>query len=122
MLRDYAKNNGYTVARQYVDEAKGGRIADGPQFWHMLDKGDRTNSPFRVIPVWKCSRFIRKREHAVTFKFMLRGEGTRVVSNAEHAEDSPSGKLIEVIIESVDGFYGEKFWRLSDCQILATPA
>ena len=31
-LRDYARNNGYTVAREYVDEAESGLIADRPQF------------------------------------------------------------------------------------------
>ena len=29
-LRDYAEKNGYTVAREYVDEAESGRIADRP--------------------------------------------------------------------------------------------
>ena len=29
-LRDYAKANGYSVAREYVDEAESGRIADRP--------------------------------------------------------------------------------------------
>ena len=32
VLRDYARNNGYSVAREYVDEAESGRIADQPQF------------------------------------------------------------------------------------------
>ena len=31
-LRDYAKNNGYSVARKYVDEAESGRIAGRPEF------------------------------------------------------------------------------------------
>ena len=31
-LRDYAKANGYSVAREYVDEAESGRVADRPQF------------------------------------------------------------------------------------------
>ncbi len=29
-LRDYAEKNGYVVAREYVDEAESGRIADRP--------------------------------------------------------------------------------------------
>ena len=29
-LRDYAERNGYLVAREYVDEAESGRIADRP--------------------------------------------------------------------------------------------
>ena len=57
--------------------------------------------------VWKFSRFTRKREHAVAFKSMLRRKGVRVVSITEHADDSPTGKLMEAIIESVDEFYSE---------------
>ncbi len=70
-LRDYAEKNGYVVAREYVDEAESGRIADRPQFRRMLDEASRPNSPFHEILVWKFSRFTRKREHAVAFKFML---------------------------------------------------
>ena len=67
----------------------------------------RPNAPFQVILVWKFSRFTRKREHAVAFKSMLRRKGIRVVSITEHADDSPTGKLLEGIIESVDEFYSE---------------
>ena len=106
-LRDYAKNNSYSVAREYVDEAESGRIADRPQFRAMIDEGSRSDAPSQVILVWKFSRFTRKREHAVAFKSMLRRKGIRVVSITEHADDSPTGKLMEAIIESVDEFYSE---------------
>ncbi len=36
-LRDYADKNGYLAVREYVDEAKSGRIADRPQFRKILD-------------------------------------------------------------------------------------
>ena len=106
-LRDYAEKNGYVVAREYVDEAESGRIADRPQFRKMLDEASKPNSPFHEILVWKFSRFTRKREHAVAFKSMLRKRGIKVVSITEHADDSPTGKLMEAIIESVDEFYSE---------------
>ena len=106
-LRDYAEKNGYSVAREYVDEAESGRIADRPQFRKMLDEASKPESPFREILVWKFSRFTRKREHAVAFKSMLRRKGIRVVSITEHADDSPTGKLMEAIIESLDEFYSE---------------
>ena len=38
---------------------------------------------------------------------MLRKRGIKVVSITEHADDSPTGKLMEAIIESVDEFYSE---------------
>ena len=127
-LKDYAKANDYSVAREYVDEAESGRVADRPQFREMIEEGSQPKAPFEVILVWKFSRFTRKREHAVAFKSMLvwkfsrftrkrehavafkamlRRKGVRVVSITEHADDSPTGKLMEAIIESVDEFYSE---------------
>ena len=106
-LRGYAETNGYIVAREYVDEAESGRIADRPQFRKMLDEASKPTAPFHEILVWKFSRFTRKREHAVAFKSMLRKRGIKVVSITEHADDSPTGKLMEAIIESVDEFHSE---------------
>ena len=106
-LRDFARKNGYLVAREYVDEAESGRIADRPEFRKMIDAASQPNAPFREILVWKFSRFTRKREHAVAFKSMLRRKGVRVVSITEQADDTPTGKLLEGIIESVDEFYSE---------------
>ena len=106
-LRDYAEKNGYHVAREYVDEAESGRIADRPQFRKMLDEAAKPEAQFKEILVWKFSRFTLKREHAVAFKAMLRRRGVRVVSITGHADDSPTGKLMEAIIESVDEFYSE---------------
>ena len=106
-LRDYAEKNGYMVVREYVDEAESGRVADRPQFRRMLDEARKPEAPFKEILVWKFSRFTRKREHAVAFKSMLRRRGIRVVSITEQADDTPTGKLLEAIIESVDDFYSE---------------
>ena len=106
-LHDYADKNDYLVVREYIDEAESGRVADRPQFRKMLDEASKPEAPFHEILVWKFSRFTRKREHAVAFKSMLRRKGIRVVSITEHADDTPTGKLMEAIIESVDEFYSE---------------
>ncbi len=106
-LRDFAERNGYAVAREYIDEAESGRVADRPQFRKMLDEASGADAPFQEILVWKFSRFTRKREHAVAFKSMLRRRGIRVTSITEHADDTPTGKLMGAIIESVDEFYSE---------------
>ena len=55
-LRDYAEKNGYHVAREYVDEAESGRIADRPQFQKMLDEAAKPEAPFKEILVWKFSQ------------------------------------------------------------------
>ncbi len=95
------------MAREYIDEAESGRVADRPQFREMIEEGSQPKAPSEVILVWKFSRFTRKREHAVAFKSMLRRKGVRVVSITEHADDNATGRLLEGIIESVDEFYSE---------------
>ena len=95
------------MAREYVDKAESGRNPDQPQFRRMLNEGSPPEAPFRELLEWQLSRFTRKREHAVAFNSMLGQKGIRVVSTAEHDDDSPTGKLMEAIIESVDEFYSE---------------
>ena len=48
-LRDYAQKHGYLVAREYVDEAESGRIADRPQFQKMLNEASKPEAPFQEI-------------------------------------------------------------------------
>ena len=93
-LKEYARANGYSVAREYVDEAESGRVADRPQFREMIEEGGKPKAPFDVILVWKFSRFTRKREHAVAFKSQLRRKGIRVVSITEQAEDNATGSFL----------------------------
>ena len=88
-----------------------GRIANRPKFREMLDAAKGPTPPFQEILVWKLSRFTRKHEDAVIFKAMLRRRGIKVTSITEPADDSPMGRLIEGIIESIDEFYSQ---RLSD--------
>ena len=106
-LRDFAEKNGRLAVREYVDEAMSGRIANRPKFREMLDAAKGPTPPFQEILVWKLSRFTRSREDAVIFKAMLRRRGINVTSITEPADDSPMGRMIEGIIESVDEFYSD---------------
>ena len=106
-LRDYAKENGYVVVREYVDESKSGLIDDRPAFKKMFDEARMPEAGFREVLVWKFSRFTRDREHAIAFKTILRRRGVRVVSITEPIDDTPTGTFKEGIIESLDEFYSE---------------
>ena len=106
-LRDYADKNSYLVVREYVDEAKSGRIDDRPEFNKMIDEARSPEAPFREVLVWKFSRFTRNREHAIAYKSLLRRRGVTVVSITEHTDDTPTGMLTEAIIETVDEYYSE---------------
>ena len=104
-LREYAERNGYSLVREFVDEAESGRTAARPAFREMISLAKTKNTPFNVILVWKLNRFARSRADSVTYKTLLRNKGIDVISINEPVDDSPTGRLLEGVIESIDEFY-----------------
>ena len=106
-LREYAARNGYHVVREFVDEAESGRTTDRPAFREMVSLAKRTHKVFETILVWKYSRFARSREDSIVYKTMLRRNDVQVISITEPPEDTPTGRLFEAMIESLDEFYSD---------------
>ena len=104
-LRDYADKNGYEVAREFVDEAESGRTVNRPVFQEMIRLARVRPPPFQAILVWKLSRFARNREDSIIYKSLLRKHGVQVISINEPVENSPTGRMMEGIIEVLDEFY-----------------
>lgn len=104
-LRDYALRNSYSIVREFIDEAESGKTTDRPAFRDMVSMARRATKPFDIILVWKYSRFARNREDSIVFKTMLRKAGVQVISITEPFEDTPTGRLLEAMIESLDEFY-----------------
>ena len=104
-LREYASRNGHVVVKEFVDEAESGRTTARPAFREMISMARRASKPFDIILVWKYSRFARSREDSIVYKTVLRKNGVQVVSITEPFEDTPTGRLLEAIIESLDEFY-----------------
>ena len=106
-LRDYALRNGYEVAREYVDQAESGRSAERPAFKEMIALARTKKPPFDTILVWKLNRFSRSRMDSIVYKKLLRDRGVRLISINEPLDDSPSGHMLEGVIEVMDEFYSE---------------
>ena len=106
-LRDYATRNNYQVVREFVDEAESGKTSARPQFREMITMARHPSKPFDAILIWKYARFARNRQDSIVYKTLLRKVGVQVVSINEPVEDTPTGKLMEAMIESLDEFYSE---------------
>ena len=104
-LREYAERHGYEVVREFVDEAESGRTAARLAFREMIAFARTKQPPFEAILVWKLNRFARSRADSITYKTLLRNKGIEVISINEPMDNSPTGRLLEGIIESIDEFY-----------------
>ena len=106
-LREYAEKQGYQVVREFVDEVESGRTISRPAFRDMISLAKRPDRTFEAILVWKYARFARNREDSIVYKTLLRKNGVQVISINEPFEDTPTGRLLEAIIESLDEFYSD---------------
>lgn len=106
-LRRYANEHEYRVVKEYVDEAETGRTSDRSGFREMIFGARQDPKPFDVILVWKYARFARNRQDSIVHKAMLRKKGIQVISVTEPIDDTPTGRLLEGIIESLDEFYSD---------------
>jgi site-specific DNA recombinase len=104
-LREYALRNGHQVIREFIDEAESGRTAARPAFREMIALARIKNPPFEAILVWKLNRFARSRADSIAYKTLLRNKGIEVISINEPVDDTPTGRLLEGVIESIDEFY-----------------
>ncbi|MFM2248177.1 MAG: hypothetical protein RL071_4252, partial [Pseudomonadota bacterium] len=102
-----AHQRGWEIVTEFVDAAESATTDDRPQFRDMISTAKRKPAPFDYILVWKFSRFSRNREDSVLYKRMLERNGVRVVSLNEPVDDSPAGRMLEAILESVDEFYSQ---------------
>ena len=106
-IREWAEKNGYVLVGEYVDEAQSGRIDTRDGFSRMIDNACAPNPRFKTILVWKHDRFSRRRVHSVIYKARLRDHGVRLVSISEPSDETPSGRLLESMMEGIVEFYSE---------------
>ena len=102
-----ASQRGWEVVAEFIDAAESATTDDRPQVREMIAAAKQKPTPFEYIIVWKFSRFSRNREDSVLYKRMLERNRVRVVSLNEPVDDSPAGKMLEAILESVDEFYSQ---------------
>ena len=103
--QEFAKRNNITIIKVYIDEAESGLVSNRTNFQQMVQDGTTKEKPFRVIIVWKFSRFSRDKFDNAIYKNRLKRHGVRIISIKEPIDDSPAGQMMEDMIESMDAFY-----------------
>jgi DNA invertase Pin-like site-specific DNA recombinase len=103
--RARAAAEGWEVVSEYIDEAESARTADRPAFRRMIADARPKPRPFDQNIAWKFSRVARSREDSVIYRRLLEKHGVRIISLNEPVDDTPSGGMLEGILEVLDEFY-----------------
>ncbi len=103
VCRQWAEQHGHTVVREYVDHGFSAKTAKRDAFQQMV-KAVLAGQADAIV-VHKLDRFSRNREDSITYKAMLRRKGKQVISVSEPLGDSPTDRLLEGVLETLNEFY-----------------
>ena len=100
--REYCQSHGWTVAGEYIDDARSERSADlskRPEFSRMLE--DAEAGACDVIVVQKLDRFSRNLIVTMTTLERLSGAGVGFVSISEQMDfTTPTGRMLLSLLAS----------------------
>ena len=100
---DFAKKNGITILRNYIDRAFSAKTDNRPEFQQMIkDSGKRL---FDIVIVWKLDRFSRNRYDSARYKAVLKKNGVKVISATEQISDGAEGIILESVLEGFAEYY-----------------
>lgn len=101
--KEFAEREGYEVIEIYYDEAISAKTDQRDDFQRMIS--DSKSGDFEIILVHKFNRFARNKFDSVFYKKRLADIGIKVVSVTQKIDDTPEGKMLEGILESMDEYY-----------------
>ena len=105
VCKEFAERYGYEIVDEYIDRATTGTNDQRPSFQKML--ADAKNKNWTAIIVYKLDRFARNKYDSVFHKHNLKKLGIRIQSAIEAISDSPEGRMMESILESMAEMYSE---------------
>ena len=99
----YAKKNGITIVKHYIDRAISAKTDNRPQFQQMIKDSDK--KLFDIVLVWKLDRFARNRYDSARYKTQLKKNGVKLVSATEIISEGPEGIILESVLEGYVEYY-----------------
>jgi len=102
-LREYAKQRGWTIASEYVDEGVSGSKDSRPELNRLM--ADAKARKLDTILVWKLDRFGRSLKHLVNALAELESVGVAFVSLRDGFDlTTPAGRLMFGVVAAMAEF------------------
>ncbi len=108
-LKDFCKDNKYSIVKIYTDEALSGTSDNRPKFLQMIN--DAKLQLFDAIIVHKLDRFARNRYDSAFYKREVKKYGVKIISALEKFDDSPESIILESVIEGMNEYYSANLSR-----------
>jgi len=107
--REYSKRHGYSIIKEYADEAYSGTNDNRPGFQQMLQ--DAKAGMFEIVVFHKVDRNGRNEYDYYKNKQALNTYGVKMEYSAQYVDDSAEGQLSESILVGVSSYYSRNLSR-----------
>lgn len=101
--REYCSKKGYTIIREYIDEAKSGKTDNRPDFQRMMS--DAKKKLFDVIIFHKIDRNARNEYDYYFHKAQLQKLGVSLEYVTQNIDNSPEGAMMETMLVGMAAYY-----------------
>ncbi|BBP00550.1 recombinase family protein [Sulfuriferula nivalis] len=103
-MREWCKQNGLVVAKEYVEPGASATDDKRPVFQQMIDEATKKPHPFEAIIVHSRSRFFRDLYGSLHYGRKLSQVGTRLISITQPTPDDASGEMMVNMISMMDDY------------------
>jgi site-specific DNA recombinase len=103
-LRAWCRQQGLTIAKEYVEAGLSATDDRRPVFQQMMDDATRKPAPYEAIIVHSRSRFFRELYGMLHYERQLKKAGVALVSITQPAGDDDHGQLVKNMISMMDGY------------------
>ena len=104
LCKEYAKREGVNVLAVFIERGESAKTADRTEFTKAIAFCAEKKNKISQFIVYKIDRFSRNQTDYAIVKQKLKGYGTEIRSVSEKIDDSPSGKLMEVMLSGFAEF------------------
>ncbi len=104
MCKEYAVREGVTVSEVFIERGESAKTVDRTEFTKAVAFCSNKKNTIKYFIVYKIDRFSRNQTDYAITKQKLQGYGTEIRSVSEKIDDTPSGKLMEVMLSGFAEF------------------
>ena len=104
LCKEYAKRENLNVLQIYIEKGESAKTANRTQFIKAISFCSEKKNKVSSFIVYKIDRFSRNQTDYAIVKQKLQKYGTEIRSVSEKIDDTPSGKLMEVMLSGFAEF------------------
>ncbi len=101
LCKSYAKNNGYSVDKVFVEEGESAKTVDRTQLKKMMKYCKLNEGKIDVLLIYKIDRLSRDSFDYATLKTFFTSCKVQIISITEPIEDNPLGRFIEHTLSGI---------------------